>query len=82
MAKVVRNYRSRVMREPDTTANQTLGAMALVCNCHVVTYKGDKGYTLEAIDLDNFHQIIIHADELMDAVMALAKQLGVDWEDI
>lgn len=66
------------MLEIDITAIQTLDAMALVCNTHVVTYKGDSGYTLEAIDLENFHQITIHAEELMDAVMELAKQLGAD----
>ena len=68
---------------PDITANQTLDAMAVVCNVQVVTYKFESGgYTLEAIDLDSFEQYTIHADELMDAVIELGKLLGVDWEDI
>ncbi|MCH8824195.1 MAG: hypothetical protein IH984_11895 [Planctomycetes bacterium] len=40
------------------------------------------GYTLEAIDLENFEQFTIHAAELMDAVVALGEQLGLDWGDI
>lgn len=68
--------------EPDICANETLDAMALVCNVHVVTYKGDSGYTLEAIDLESSEQFTINSDNLMDAVIELGKQLGVDWEDI
>jgi len=56
---------------PDITSNQTIDAMAVVCNCHVVTYIGDSGYTLEAIDLETFEQYTIHACNLMDAVMEL-----------
>ena len=71
------------MLEVDITANQTLDAMAVVCNVQVVTYKFESGgYTLEAIDLESFEQYTIHADNLMDAVVALGEQIGIDWEDI
>lgn len=71
------------MLEIDITANQTIDAMAVVCNCHIVTFKFESGgYTLEAIDLESFEQYTIHADELMTAVVKLGELLGVDWEDI
>jgi len=71
------------MLEIDICANQTLDAMTMVCNVHVVIYKFESGgYTLEAIDLETFEQYTVHADELMDAVVALGEQIGVDWEDI
>ncbi|MCH8823126.1 MAG: hypothetical protein IH984_06410 [Planctomycetes bacterium] len=38
--------------------------------------------TLEAIDLENFEQFTMQADNLIDAVMELAKLLGVDWADM
>ena len=67
----------------DVCANQTLDAVAVVCNVQVVTYKFESGgYTLEAIDLETFEQYIIRADELMQAVVALGEQIGIDWEDI
>ena len=37
---------------------------------------------LEAIDLENFEQFTMQADNLMDAVIELGKLLGVDFEDI
>ena len=71
------------MLEIDITANNTLDAVAVVCNVQVVTYKFESGgYTLEAIDLENSEQFTIHADNLMDAVIELGKLLGVDWEGI
>ena len=60
--------------EIDITANQTLDAMAVVCNVQVVTSKFESGgYTLEAIDLESLEQYTIHADNLMDAVIELGK---------
>lgn len=71
------------MLEPDVCANQTLDAMAVVCNIQVVTYKFESGgYTLEAIDLKTFEQHTIHADNLMTAVVKLGELIGVEWEDI
>ncbi|MCH8823611.1 MAG: hypothetical protein IH984_08905 [Planctomycetes bacterium] len=50
--------------------------MALVCNVHIVAYKGECGYTLEAIDLETFEHFTIHADNLMDAVIELGKLIA------
>ncbi|MCH8824124.1 MAG: hypothetical protein IH984_11530 [Planctomycetes bacterium] len=67
----------------DVCANETLDALAHTCNPQVVTFRFESGrYQLDAIDLDTFEQYTIHADNLMDAVVALGEQIGIDWEDI
>lgn len=71
------------MIEVDVCANETLDAMAVVCNVQVITYRFETGgYQLDAIDLENFEQYTVHTDNLMDAVIELGKLLGVDWEYI
>lgn len=74
-----------LMREPDICANQTLDAMAVVCNGHVATCTGisdDTGFTLVCLD-DKIGEVnIVHADTLMDAVVGLSERLGIDWADI
>lgn len=58
--------------------------MGAVCGVHVATYTGvgeDTGYTLVCLDDETGEVTIIHADELMSAVVELGTRLGIDWED-
>lgn len=68
------------MIESDITANQTLDCMASVCNLYVHTKRYESGrYSLEATDLETLEQYIVNVDNLLDAVIALGEQIGVDW---
>ena len=55
-----------------------------VCGAHCATWigeddKSNREYTLDCLDEDGQRYIVIHTD-LMEAVVILGEQLGVEWE--
>ncbi len=69
---------------PDICANESLDAIAKVCNLHVVTYRFESGgYPVVAIALgNNLEQFTIDCDDLMTAVIKIGEWQGIDWSDI
>ncbi len=70
------------MLDTDRIAALTLDAMCLVCGIHCATYTDDErsSFLLHAWD-DFRQQWIVEAEDLANAVFALGRQLGVDWEE-
>lgn len=71
---------------PNIGACETLDAMCNVCDAHCATWvgeddEGDREYMLDRLDQDG-QRYVVHSNDLLGAVCALAVLVGCDLSDV